>query len=75
MRWIVASTHQTTGVVGWGGDPVEVTVDGKRAYEGRPTIRMQTGYAASVDVDVSDGADRCPSRSGFPSAPSSPATR
>lgn len=39
---------------GWGGDLVEVTVDGKRAYEGRPTTRMQTGYAAGVEVDVPD---------------------
>jgi hypothetical protein len=37
---------------GWGGDLVEVTVDGKRVYEGRPKTRMQTGYAAGVEVDV-----------------------
>ncbi|BBX25961.1 hypothetical protein [Mycolicibacterium alvei] len=39
---------------GWGGDLVEVSVGGKRAYDGRPTTRMQTGYAAGVEVDLPD---------------------
>jgi hypothetical protein len=39
---------------GWSGDLVEVTVDGKPAYQGRPTTRMQTGYAAGVEVEVPD---------------------
>ena len=39
---------------GWDGDLVVVTVDGKPAYEGRPATRMQTGYAAGVEVDVPD---------------------
>lgn len=37
---------------GWGGDLVEVTVDGKHAYDGRPTTRMQTGFATGVEVDL-----------------------
>ncbi len=41
---------------GWDGDLVEVVVDGKPAYEGRPSTRMQTGYAAGVEVDVPDDA-------------------
>jgi hypothetical protein len=39
---------------GWSGDLVDVTVDGKAAYQGRPKTRMQTGYAAGVEVDVPD---------------------
>ncbi|MEW2480419.1 hypothetical protein AB0876_12580 [Mycobacterium sp. NPDC049093] len=42
---------------GWGGDLVEVTVGGERAYDGRPTTRMQTGYAAGVEVDLPDAEE------------------
>lgn len=37
---------------GWGGELVEVTADGNRVYDGRPTTRMQTGYAGGVVVDL-----------------------
>jgi hypothetical protein len=43
---------------GWDGDLVEVVVDGKPAYEGRPSTRMQTGYAAGVEIDVPDDPGR-----------------
>lgn len=43
---------------GWSGDLVEVTVNGERAYQGSPKTRMQTGYAAGVEVEVPDDGGR-----------------
>jgi hypothetical protein len=42
---------------GWSGEPVEVIVDGQPAYRGNPTTRMQTGFAAGVEVDVPAGGE------------------
>ena len=47
---------------GWSGDLVVVTVDGKSAFEGRPKTRMQTGYAAGVEVDLPDAGGGRPVR-------------
>ena len=37
---------------GWTGERVEIWVNGARRYTGRPTTRLQTGYADGVVVDV-----------------------
>lgn len=37
---------------GWTGERVEIWVNGVRRYVGRPTTRLQTGYADGVVVNV-----------------------
>ena len=38
---------------GWTGEQVEMWVNGSRWYSGRPSTRLQTGYADGVVVNVS----------------------
>lgn len=40
---------------GWAGDLVSVLVDGRVCYEGRPSTRLQTGFAAGTEVQVDAG--------------------
>ncbi|HEU0285583.1 MAG TPA: hypothetical protein VFR22_00980 [Nocardioidaceae bacterium] len=43
---------------GWTGEQVEMWVNGSRWYSGRPSTRLQIGYADAVVVNVSTGLVR-----------------